>query len=126
MAPGPFGINSRPALTGAKYAEAHGMGEAYHAAIFNAYWLDGQDISDVGQLKAIAMSVGLAGDSFSEALAMESYQSAVQADIEQAFQYGLNGVPALVFENKYLVSGAQPYEVLTQVVEKIEAEDDGQ
>jgi predicted DsbA family dithiol-disulfide isomerase len=122
MSPGPFGINSRPALVGAKYAEARGVGETYHAAIFHAYWLDGRDIGDVGELEAIAISVGLDGDEFCEALAGEAYQSAVFADIEQAFHYGLNGVPALVFENKYLVSGAQPYEVLTQVVEQIEAE----
>ena len=47
----------------------------------------------------------------------------MMADVEQAHDYGLSGVPALVFANKYLVSGAQPYEVLTEVVEKIEAED---
>ncbi len=33
--------------------------------------------------------------------------------------YGLQGVPALIFNNKYLVSGVQPYEVLKQVVEKV-------
>jgi predicted DsbA family dithiol-disulfide isomerase len=31
-------------------------------------------------------------------------------------------VPALVFANKYLVTGAQPYEVLVQVVEQIQDE----
>jgi predicted DsbA family dithiol-disulfide isomerase len=38
--------------------------------------------------------------------------------------YGLDGVPALVFADKYLVSGAQPYNVLKQVVEKVQAEQD--
>jgi predicted DsbA family dithiol-disulfide isomerase len=44
------------------------------------------------------------------------------ADVYQAYRYGLNGVPALVFANKYLVSGAQPYEALAQVVEQIRDE----
>jgi len=34
----------------------------------------------------------------------------------------LTGVPALIFNNRYLVSGAQPYEVLRQVVEKVQEE----
>ena len=44
LKPGPFGINSRPALVGAKYAEAQDLGEAYIEAIFNAYWLEGRNI----------------------------------------------------------------------------------
>jgi predicted DsbA family dithiol-disulfide isomerase len=53
---------------------------------------------------------------------MEQWDSAVTADVYQAHRYGLNGVPALVFANKYLVTGAQPYEVLVQVVEQIQDE----
>jgi len=48
----------------------------------------------------------------------ETYAQQVTADIEQAFAYGLRGVPALVFNNKFLVSRAQPYEMLVQVAEK--------
>jgi predicted DsbA family dithiol-disulfide isomerase len=40
----------------------------------------------------------------------------------QAHQYGLSGVPAIVFENRYLVSGAQPYAVLKQVADQVIAE----
>jgi predicted DsbA family dithiol-disulfide isomerase len=39
MKQGPFGIDSRPALIGDKYAEAQGKGDAYHDAVFRAYWL---------------------------------------------------------------------------------------
>jgi predicted DsbA family dithiol-disulfide isomerase len=42
--------------------------------------------------------------------------------VELARQYGLNGVPALVFDNRYLVSGAQPFDVLRRVVDQITAE----
>ena len=44
-------------------------------------------------------------------------------DVATAHSYGINGVPALVFQNKYLVSGAQPYTVLTGVVEQIAKEE---
>ena len=49
----------------------------------------------------------------------------IEADVELAYQYGLTGVPALIFNNRYLVSGAQPFEVLQQVVEKVAAENAG-
>ena len=61
--------------------------------------------------------------SFLTALDDPRYDAAVTADVEQAFTYGLGGVPALIFAEKYLVSGAQPYAVLMQVVEKIEGMD---
>lgn len=120
---GPFGVDSRPALIGAKYAEEMGVGEAYHDAVFRAYWQEGQSIEDVAVLTGIAERVGLARELFLAALAGEGvWETAVTADIEQAYQYGLSGVPALVFANKYLVSGAQPYEVLVQVADQVAAE----
>lgn len=120
---GPFGVDSRPALVGAKYAEEMGVGEAYHDGVFRAYWQQGQSIEDVEVLAGIAERVGLAREPFLAALAGEGgWQTAVTADVEQAYQYGLSGVPALVFANKYLVSGAQPYEVLAQVADQVAAE----
>ena len=43
-----------------------------------------------------------------------------------AHAYGLTSVPALIFADHYLIMGAQPYQVLKQVVERgIEEEKDG-
>lgn len=116
---GPFGINSRLSLVGAKYAEAQGKGDRYHDAVFRAYWEHARDISDSTILQEIAQAIGLDGDSLMAAMTNPIYEQAVSRDIVQAHQYGLDGVPALIFASKYLVSGAQPYEVLAEVVEKI-------
>ncbi len=43
---GPFGIDSRPALVGAKFAEEQDTGKAYHHALMHAYWIDAQDIGN--------------------------------------------------------------------------------
>ncbi len=118
---GPMGIPSRSALIGAKYAETTDRGDAYHAAIYRAYWLDAKSIDDRQVLSEVARSIGLEKNIFLAALDDPKYETRVDRDIEQAHLYGLNGVPALVFNNKYLVSGAQPYDVLRGVVEKIEA-----
>ncbi len=116
---GPFGISSRDALIGAKFADAQGMGEAYHDATFRAYWQDARDISDRTVLREIAESVGLDGEAFAAALDEPAYDEEVQMDVDQAGLLGLTGVPALIFAKKYLVSGAQPYEVLVNVVEQV-------
>lgn len=119
---GPSGIDSRPALIGAKYAESRGGGAAYHAAVMRAYWQEARDIGDRTVLAEIAAAVGLDRDEFLAALDDPAFDAQVQADIDQAHAYGLNGVPALVFDNRYLVSGAQPPDVLRSVVAQIAAE----
>ncbi len=119
---GPMGISSRAALIGAKYAGAQDKGTQYHDAVFRAYWQRANNIGDVGVLAELAQSIGLAREPFLAALNDEDHEAQVEADIEQAYQYGLTGVPALIFNNRYVVSGAQPYEVLRQVVEKVQAE----
>lgn len=119
---GPFGINSRPALIGAKYAEAQNVGPQYHDAIFRAYWQQANNIADLEVLAAVAESIGLERSHFLEALRQPAFNAAVNADIEQAFQYGLTGVPAMIFGGKYLVVGAQPVALLGEVAEKMLAE----
>lgn len=118
---GPFGIDSRAALRGAKQAESAGVGKAYHAAVFHAYWVEGQDISDRERLVELAASVGLARERFRAALDDPALDAAVQADIDLAREVGINAVPAMVFAEKYLVSGAQPYPVLAEVAERVRA-----
>ena len=119
---GPMGISSRAALIGAKFAEDQGKGPQYQEAIFRAYWQRANNIGDEEVLVGIAQATGLERDAFLAALKDDQYEDQVEADVEQAYSYGLTGVPALIFGNRYLVSGAQPYEVLRQVVEKVEIE----
>ncbi|RME84193.1 MAG: DsbA family oxidoreductase [Caldilineae bacterium] len=119
MNPGPFGIDTRPALIGAKIAEAEGRGDAYHEAVFRAYWQQAQDISRKAVLAELARAVGMDGEVFADLLEADQYVAEVVDDIRQAQAYGLYAVPALVFNDRYLVSGAQPYETLAEVVERV-------
>ena len=116
---GPFGINSRPALIADKYAESQGKGEAFHKAVMDAYWQQAHSIEDTNVLKEIAEHVGLNTENFEAVLTDPTYDAEVSSDIELAREYRLDGVPALVFAEKYLVVGAQPYDMLKQVIEKI-------
>ncbi len=119
MNPGPFGIDSRPALVGVKYAESQGLGNVFHAAVLSAYWQEAQAIDDLGVLAGIAAACGLDENAFRAALTDPAFIAEVDDDIAQAAAYGLQGVPALIFAEKYLVPGAVPYETLVQVVEEV-------
>lgn len=121
---GPFGINSRRALVAEKYAESQGKGEAFHKAVMDAYWQQARSIEDTNVLKEIAEQVGLDTENFESILADPAYDAEVSADIELAREYRLDAVPALVFAEKYLVVGAQPYNTLKQVIEKIQEEEE--
>jgi predicted DsbA family dithiol-disulfide isomerase len=117
------------AHVGAKYAIEHGQGEGYHHAVFVAHWQDERDIASADVLAEIARGLGLDEAGFRAALADPGYRAQVEEEKEWAARHGLNGVPAFIFGNRYLVSGAQPAEVLREVAERCVTEnltvDDG-
>lgn len=122
--PGPFGLSTRRALIAAKVAEACGpeIGQAMHEALLGAYWIESRDIEDETVLAELAEGAGIDRDAFLADLSDPKFEIAVDADIQQAHHYGLNGVPALVFENRYLISGTQPAAVLREAVDRLQAE----
>lgn len=117
--PGPFGIRSRPALVAEKFATSAGCGERFHDRLMHAYWAQALDISERAVLVAVADECGLDRASLLAALDDPLFDQQVQDDLDTARRYGLNSVPALVFADRYLVSGAQPVDVLRSVVEQI-------
>lgn len=110
------------AHVGAKYASEHGRGESYHRAVFVAHWQHERDIASVDVLAEIARGLGLDEAGFRAALDEPRYRARVRADEAWAARHGLTGVPAFIFGNRYLVSGAQPVEVLREVTERCVAE----
>ena len=70
----------------------------------------------------IGASAGLDEGEVRAALADGRHRDAVAADIEAARQIGVSGVPFVVVDMKYGVSGAQPPEVFGEVREKAWAE----
>ncbi len=120
---GPTGTNSRPALIVEKYAISQGKGNAFHKAVMEAYWQQARSIDDINVLKEIAEHTGLSTENFDAVLANPVFEAQVSADIDLAHEYGLDAVPALIFADKYLVVGAQPFDMLKQVIEKIREEE---
>jgi len=118
MKEGPWGVNSRPALEGERYAREHGKGADYHHACFAAHWQEGRRLDDMEVLADIANGLGLDAAEFREVVTAGKYRILVEADLKLAWEYGIQGVPAFIFGNRYLVSGARPVEVLEEVIDR--------
>lgn len=96
------------------FAVAKGVGTEFLDETFRAYFEDAHDIFSVSGLVDIAERVGLDPEEASEVLRTRKYGEQVHAELIQAGQLGVQGVPFYLFGGKYAASGAQPPEVLLQ------------
>jgi predicted DsbA family dithiol-disulfide isomerase len=83
-----------------------------------AYFLRAENVADHDLLRRTAEKVGLEPAQVDIVLAGDRYADAVERDIREAAALGATGVPFFVVDRKYGVSGAQPAEVFTQVLER--------
>ena len=113
--------NSRLAQELGKWVETQEGGEAFHGALYRAYFVDARNIGDSDVLLEIVGSVGLSVEGAREVLDSRSFKDAVDADWEKSRQYGVTGVPTFV-AGGYGVVGAQPYEALERLLNQVIAE----
>ncbi len=71
-----------------------------------------------------ATELGLDSDTFAACLADHVHETAVQTDMNEAIGFGIGGTPAF-FINGNFVNGAQPFNVFSQVIDKMLADTDG-
>ena len=91
-------------------------------ALLAAYFTRGESMGDRAVLRKLAVGVGLDSVAVEGVLDGTDYLDAVRADIAQARAYGVTGVPFFVVDQKYGIAGAQPADVLSQVLETAWAE----
>lgn len=87
-------------------------------ALLAAYFTDARNVADHAELRTIAVEAGLDAAAVDRVLSSDEHADAVWADIERAQALGATGVPFFVVDNKFGVSGAQPAEAFTQVLER--------
>ncbi len=107
--------NSRLAQELGTWADTQPGGEAIHDALFKAYFVDARNIGDPEVLVEIAASVGLPAGEAREVIEKRTHKDAVDADWAKSREYGVTGVPTFVAGMSGVV-GAQPYEVLEELV----------
>ena len=91
-------------------------------ALLRAYHAEGKDPSNHEVLVEAAQSVGLDAAQASEVLRSGIYADDVRAEEREFQSKGIQSVPAIIFNGRYLVSGGQPVETFEQVIQQILAE----
>lgn len=99
-------------------AAAHGMQQEAEERFFKAYFTEGKDLSDAEALVQLMGEIGTDGDETRAVLAGDRYADAVEADVERAAEFGVQGVPFFAIDEKYGISGAQPADLFGEVLER--------
>ncbi|WP_461023976.1 DsbA family oxidoreductase [Thalassiella azotivora] len=86
--------------------------------LLSAYFTDGQRIDDPVVLERLAVASGLDADEVRLVLDSDRYADAVREDQAQAAAFGARGVPFFVVDRRLGMSGAQPVEAFTQLLEQ--------
>ena len=100
MEPPRLATRSRKAHEAAAFAREHGAGQAMHAALFHAYFVEGRDIGRIDVLVEIGADTGLDRLALRIALDVDKYTAQVVAQQAEAARRGITAVPT------HLVSGA--------------------
>ena len=105
------------------WAEDQGRAHDVKLALFKAHFTNRQNLSDLEVLADVAQSVGLDRDGALTILQDGSHADQVRA--KQAFwtKQGIQGVPAMVFSQKYLITGAQGVDGYANILSQLQAMD---
>ena len=104
--------NTRLALRLSELAREHGLHDAFHDRLMDAYWSEATDIGDPDELRGLAAEVGLEADEVERVIADPSaFLDVVETSTRQAHSIGINAIPAFLLDRKVIVLGAQPFEV---------------
>jgi predicted DsbA family dithiol-disulfide isomerase len=105
------------------WAESQGQQKALKEALFEAYFTKGENPGAIEVLVRVAGEVGLDQDAARQVLASTAYTE----EVRQAEYYwqraGIRSVPAIVINERHLISGGQPPEVFEQALRKIAREE---
>jgi predicted DsbA family dithiol-disulfide isomerase len=97
-------------------AAERGVQDALKERFLAATFTEGAAIGEVDELARLAVEVGLDGDEVGAVLAGDRYSAEVRGDEQRARAFGVSGVPFFVMGGRYGVSGAQPSDLLLQVL----------
>ena len=103
---------ARPAAEAARCAGEQGKFWDYHDKLYT----NGSKFT-VEELKSAAKEVGLDVDGFDKCFASGKFRAAVQKDLLEGAQLGLNGTPAFFINGREL-TGAQPLEAFAAIIDE--------
>jgi predicted DsbA family dithiol-disulfide isomerase len=99
-------------------AAERGVGPQLKERLLHAHFEEGRSVFDVDSLVPFAVELGLDETEVREALADRRYLPAVHSDAATAQALGATGVPFFVVDRKYGAAGAQPAELLLDILQR--------
>jgi predicted DsbA family dithiol-disulfide isomerase len=88
--------------------------------LFRGYFSEGRDVGDRAVLAELAADAGMTGD-VAARLATDEDRAAVEAEIAEAIQLGINGVPCFVFNQRLAAIGAQGPDAILDAIRQADA-----
>jgi len=98
-----------------------GLQRALKEALFKAYFTDGESPASHDVLARVCGEVGLDAEKAREILASDIYAEEVRQREHFYQQQGISSVPAVIINDRHLISGGQPAEVFEQALRQIAA-----
>jgi predicted DsbA family dithiol-disulfide isomerase len=103
--------------------QGEGRQRALKLALFEAYFTDGKNPGDPQVLRDAATKAGLDEDEAERVLSSGLYADEVRAAEHFWQRQGISGVPAIIIDERYLISGGQPADAFEQALRRIAAEE---
>ncbi len=92
---------------------------ALKMALFSAYFQDRRDVSDIDVLCDIAEAQGMDRAAASAWINDAALTATVRAEMAYWTDQNITGVPAIIFDQKFMVPGAQSADVFADVINKV-------
>jgi len=100
-----------------QFASRRGLGNEATEALYQAYFLEGQDTSSRLALYDIAERLGFDGIEVREYFYSDENVAEIRDQNSRAHRLGISGVPAFIIDGNFSVSGAQEPQVLNRLID---------
>lgn len=110
-----FAANSRLALEASEFAKTCGSFEAFHYAVYEAYFGEGLNIGDTSVLLSIGESTGIDPGALLDSLERRTMRGAVESNQSESEKYTVLGVPTSIFGG-FPVYGCQSIETMRAII----------
>lgn len=107
------------------WAEEEQLQNQMAERLFQAYFLEGQNIGEDDVLAALSGEIGMDDDEVLDKLHTNLAKDIVKGQIAEAQKMGISGVPCFVLGQKYAVMGAQEPETLAEAITRTAVEAGG-
>jgi predicted DsbA family dithiol-disulfide isomerase len=107
-------------LEGGEFAKEHGRYDAYHEAVFRAFFTECKDIGNRSVILELTKNVGLDADALDAALESNIYLPRLQAATREAKANGFSAAPTFVIDGYDSISGAQPINTFRTILRGLE------